>query len=979
MSVNLFSITKHGHFARCMTILSIAFVLASADAGFLMAQQSDAPDSPKPENLADTNTPRAGVLALIDGSQVPGQLRSSSNPDVLQWLANGFVTPFQFRSEAIESIKFPRIRNTELNTDSDEFAIEFTNRDIVYGNIISWIDGLLTISTDTCGELIVPADSITRLYRVQENETLLFTRFNGLAPWNKANLETNGWQESGNFLATQQRGAVLNGDLGVPLRAVIEITLSWKDQADFTLSLGSDVTATEDLPIDGWRLETAGQKLVAVRESDQAATLSQIADLTLRRDLRLTFYLDQVLGQMHVMRKDGKLLTSLKMPKNNQDGNPAPTSTDTSESQTHQRGIRIINRGTNLTVERISVARWLGDLPNPAVDADALVALDDGTFAAGSIESMLSGDLVIGQINPKARVDWKRVTGITFRKPKAPPPPAACAIFLQNGIRLSGNIVEVDQRHCIFASTNGQAASKIPREHLRSIIVFKHENKPPAVAADGEIEGQLQIADLKLTGILSPSDAKTGQTPAMAFQWKAFGSQNAAKMRPDVAGSVLYRKKPDTDPKNPQQRAQEMARLRLRQQQRGLNFGELFLKRADELKSPKAERDAHVVHIRTGDIISCRVDRIDEQGVHVSTIDSDDGFVSHAEIKAIEFVANAPPPDLEAAKRERLLTIPRLQKTAPPTHLLCSHNGDFLRCRLINADASRVRVEVQLTEIELPRERIAQIIWLHPVTESSENADTSPQADTSDQPEGKQPATSIFDGVAQVLLRDGKRVTFTPNSTTRTHVSGESSIIGPCSFPLETVDQLILGNQILTEVTDLAYNRWKLQSAIEPLVTAAMEQGDNINNVASPLVGEPAPEVALQMLDGTAFKLSEQKGKIVVLDFWATWCAPCMQTMPLVEKAVKQFDPEQVKLVSVNLQESAQQIQPVLERYQLNVSVALDIDGVAAARYEAKAIPQLVIVGSDGVVKQLYVGGGSKVVDQMSEAIQTLLDQQAPR
>ena len=312
-----------------MTILSIAFVLASTDAAFLMAQQSDAPDSQNPDNLADTNTPRAGVLTLIDGSQVPGQLRSSSNPDALQWLANGFVTPFQFRSAAIESIKFPRISNTELNTDSDEFAIEFTNRDIVYGNIISWVDGLLTISTDTCGELIVPADSITRLYRVQENETLLFTRFNGLAPWNKANLETNGWQESGNFLATQQRGAVLNGDLGVPLRAVIEITLSWKDQADFTLSLGSDVTATQDLPIDGWRLETAGQKLVAVRESDQAATLSQIADLTLRRDLRLTFYLDQVLGQMHVMRKDGKLLTSLKMPKNNQDGNPAPTSTDT--------------------------------------------------------------------------------------------------------------------------------------------------------------------------------------------------------------------------------------------------------------------------------------------------------------------------------------------------------------------------------------------------------------------------------------------------------------------------------------------------------------------------------------------------------------------------------------------------------------------------------------------------------------------------
>ena len=97
--------------------------------------------------------------------------------------------------------------------------------------------------------------------------------------------------------------------------------------------------------------------------------------------------------------------------------------------------------------------------------------------------------------------------------------------------------------------------------------------------------------------------------------------------------------------------------------------------------------------------------------------------------------------------------------------------------------------------------------------------------------------------------------------------------------------------------------------------------------------------------------------------------------MPLVEQAMEQFDSEKVSLISVNLQESVQQIQPVLERYDLDLTVALDTDGVAAARYEARAIPQLVIVGNDGVVKQLYVGGGSKVVNQMTTAIQNMLDQ----
>lgn len=439
-------------------------------------------------------------------------------------------------------------------------------------------------------------------------------------------------------------------------------------------------------------------------------------------------------------------------------------------------------------------------------------------------------------------------------------------------------------------------------------------------------------------------------------------------MNPTVAGNILYRQLPKAGPKSAQARAQEMQRLRIKQQQRGLNFGELFLKRADEVKTPKVKRDAHVVHVRTGDVISCRVDRIDSTGVYLSTIDSKDGFVSHEEIKAIEYVTNAPPPDLETAKRERLLTIPRLQKSAPPTHILCSHNGDFLRCRLIAADADSIRAEVQLTEIKLPRDRVAQIIWLHPKERLESDTDNEVGAETQDK-------TSIYDGLAQVVLRDGKRVTFAPTLSTTTHISGESAIIGPCSFPLDSVDQLIIGDQILTEVTDIAYNRWKLQSAIEPLVTAAMEQGSDASSAASPLVGKTAPEVALDLLDGTPFILSAEKGKVVVLDFWATWCAPCMQTMPLVEKAIKQFDPETVKLVSVNLQESPQQIRPVLERYNLDVTVAMDTDGVAAARYDAKAIPQLVIVGQDGVVKQLYVGGGLKVVEQMTSTIEQLIQE----
>ncbi|MCA8998221.1 MAG: TlpA family protein disulfide reductase, partial [Planctomycetaceae bacterium] len=107
--------------------------------------------------------------------------------------------------------------------------------------------------------------------------------------------------------------------------------------------------------------------------------------------------------------------------------------------------------------------------------------------------------------------------------------------------------------------------------------------------------------------------------------------------------------------------------------------------------------------------------------------------------------------------------------------------------------------------------------------------------------------------------------------------------------------------------------------------------------------------------------------------FWASWCGPCMQTMPLVEEAMAEFDPEQVQLISVNLEETAQQVKSVLDRHQLDLTVALDIDGTTARKYQANAIPQLVIVDKNGKIARLYVGGGSGVVEQLKQALLDLL------
>ena len=144
------------------------------------------------------------------------------------------------------------------------------------------------------------------------------------------------------------------------------------------------------------------------------------------------------------------------------------------------------------------------------------------------------------------------------------------------------------------------------------------------------------------------------------------------------------------------------------------------------------------------------------------------------------------------------------------------------------------------------------------------------------------------------------------------------------------------------------------------------------------MVGNQAPDFQLELLDGQNFRLSDQHGRITVLDFWATWCGPCIQSMPVVDQVVQEFADQDVQLIAVNLQESGEQIESTLSRLGLNTQVALDIDGTVAAKYAATAIPQTVIIDRDGNVARFFVGGGSQFGDQLRGALTDLCETDPP-
>jgi thiol-disulfide isomerase/thioredoxin len=145
-----------------------------------------------------------------------------------------------------------------------------------------------------------------------------------------------------------------------------------------------------------------------------------------------------------------------------------------------------------------------------------------------------------------------------------------------------------------------------------------------------------------------------------------------------------------------------------------------------------------------------------------------------------------------------------------------------------------------------------------------------------------------------------------------------------------------------------------------------------LSGIESPLVGQPAFPFKLDLLDGPPFRLADRKGRVVVVEFWATWCGPCLQSMPLVDGVVREFAERGVELLAVNLEELPEQVKATLARHKLKVPVGLDRDGVVAAKFAVTAIPQTVVIDRDGKVARLFVGGGKEAASSLRKALEEI-------
>lgn len=140
--------------------------------------------------------------------------------------------------------------------------------------------------------------------------------------------------------------------------------------------------------------------------------------------------------------------------------------------------------------------------------------------------------------------------------------------------------------------------------------------------------------------------------------------------------------------------------------------------------------------------------------------------------------------------------------------------------------------------------------------------------------------------------------------------------------------------------------------------------------------GALAPPVVLAASDGGTVSLEAMRGQVVVLNFWATWCAPCRVEMPELQKVSEKFSGH-VTVLGINTGEPAEQVRAWADSYALTFPLLLDTEGTAARDYRLRGQPTTVIVAPDGVIHAILYGPVDAA--SMEQTITSLLNPSSER
>jgi cytochrome c biogenesis protein CcmG, thiol:disulfide interchange protein DsbE len=167
--------------------------------------------------------------------------------------------------------------------------------------------------------------------------------------------------------------------------------------------------------------------------------------------------------------------------------------------------------------------------------------------------------------------------------------------------------------------------------------------------------------------------------------------------------------------------------------------------------------------------------------------------------------------------------------------------------------------------------------------------------------------------------------------------------------------------------------RTTMRLAVAIVVTCACSARAVTADEGANLLGKPAPELRLPTVDGRVVSLEDLRGKVVIVDFWASWCGPCRQAFPALNALFEDYRARGFEVLAVNLDEKRKDADAFLADRPRSMTVLFDPAGKSAKAFGLQGMPSSFLIGRDGKVRQAHSGFNQQILDEYRDKVQQLL------
>ena len=147
----------------------------------------------------------------------------------------------------------------------------------------------------------------------------------------------------------------------------------------------------------------------------------------------------------------------------------------------------------------------------------------------------------------------------------------------------------------------------------------------------------------------------------------------------------------------------------------------------------------------------------------------------------------------------------------------------------------------------------------------------------------------------------------------------------------------------------------------------------SLSLASSDLAGQPAPDFVLKSASGENLRLSEYRGDVVMINFWATWCGPCRQEMPLLDELYSRYQRVGFNLLGVNIDADSARAMEMIDELGVTFPVLFDSRKEVSKLYDVEAMPVTVLVDREGRIRHVHHGYKPGYEDKYLDQIRSLL------